>query len=78
VPFEIEFVSTRLSFLLARQLDAGDFAWPPGTTLEGRLVRAMSMPRALGPEGQPRTDLWAIEVDVAGFTVGQIVRLSTP
>jgi hypothetical protein len=73
--FEVEYADQRRHYVIARQLEAGTFEWPPKTTLGGRQILAVTMPRALDVEGRPRTDLWAFELEGGCPERGTIVTL---
>lgn len=76
--FEIEFADQRRRYVIARKLDDGAFEWPPGTTLGGRRILTVSIPRALDAQGCPRTDLWALELEGDCPERGAIVELNEP
>lgn len=83
--FEIEFVfpprgGSTDGYVLVRTVAEGDFAVPEGSTLDGRSLRAgLTAPRALRPDGTPRTDLFALHFvdpeDAEQFREGQAVTL---
>jgi hypothetical protein len=78
VRFQIDFVAPDRSYVFARQLDGGDFSWPAGARLAGRLIRGVTAPRALNAAGRPRLDLFAFSLDADGLTVGDTAELVTP
>ena len=73
--FVVEWIAPQGEYLLARQLDDGAFEFA-GARLGGRLVRAVSMPRALDAAGKPRTDLWAFAMSTRGVSVGEVLELT--
>lgn len=77
--FEIEHVCPTRRVVFARRLDAIDFQLTPTTRLGGRRVVTFQIPRAIGPEGRPRLDLFAFELeteeDARALRVGEVVDL---
>lgn len=76
IKFAIEWIARDRSYVLARQLDAGDFSFPGGARLGGRIVTAISMPRALDADGRQRADLFAFQVDADGVAIGDVLDLT--
>jgi hypothetical protein len=82
VRFEVEYVfrNSKHPYLLARQLDAGDFRVDAGARLNGIPVQpGVTQPRARTDDGYMRLDVFAFHLvnaeDLAQFMVGQIVEL---
>jgi hypothetical protein len=77
--FSVEYLDPSRRHVLVRQLDPGEFSWPPGTTLGGLPVRGAVVPRALDPQGHPRTDLFVFELGgTITLRVGDVVALTGP
>lgn len=83
IPFEIEAVMAQdgqRAIVVARQLEPGEIVLGRSPRLGGRqILRRLTQPRALHPDGSPRTDLFAfalrIKSDVDRFQSGQRVLL---
>jgi len=80
--FRIEFIKSRPdhSYVLARQLVQSDFALSESPTLGGAaIVRAVTHPRAIKPDGSHDYSLFAFNFvsvsDASRFSVGQVVEL---
>ncbi len=80
IPFQIELVQPERGLVIARRLEAIEFQVATETTLAGCPVTAMSLPPARGPDGQPRTDLFAFRLrkstDGESLQVGAVVELA--
>jgi hypothetical protein len=81
--FRIEYVSTLrgTGYVLARQLDPGDFTLPERPTLGGiAIARHLSQPRSLLADGTPDLTVFAFHLaspsDTDKLSVGQLVELS--
>lgn len=66
--------------VMVKAMVPGPFRLGPGSTLGGLAIHPeVTAPRALGPNGSPRTDLFAFSLksrsDMASFAVGQLVDL---
>lgn len=83
IPFEIEAVMAQdgqRAIVIARQLEPGDFVLGRAPKLDGRqILRRLTQPRAVSPDGTPRSDLFAfalrVKSDVERFRSGQRVML---
>lgn len=81
--FLIEFVSSRdIPYVIARQLDAGDFRINSNSLLgEARVMPPLSQPRAMKPGSSPDTSLFAFRLqaksDATRVAVGETVALTT-
>ncbi len=81
--FEIDHVFKKVTrhspHLIARLLNNGDFQLTECSTFGGFELKAVSMPRALDDEGNPRFDIFAINLKDKSkrehFRKGQIVQL---
>jgi hypothetical protein len=81
--FEVEhkhLLRGRDAYVFARQVDDGAWCLGDGATLGGRRIEpSASIPRALGPDGKQRLDLFVFKLvhrdDLACFEVGQQVML---
>lgn len=80
--FRVEYItqSKGAPYILARQLEAGDFCLSDSSRLGSVHIRPqLSMPRSLDPDGKPGMTVFAFSPVAAGdlnqFTVGQIVEL---
>lgn len=80
--FKIEYIaqSAAPAYILARQLDLGDFRLSDSSRLGGmRLKPQLSMPRSLGSDGKPDMTVFAFLPVAAGdlesVKVGQTVEL---
>ena len=79
--FEIEnILMIDSGVVFARQVSAGEFALGPRSKLGGVPIQPhVTSPRALRPDGSPRTDLFAFALqssaDLSRFAVGQCVEL---
>lgn len=79
--FRIEYVSSgERPYVLARQLEEGDFAFAAPTTLGGAaVVSPLSQPRSLLPDGTPDFSVFAFPLksmdEGAKLTLGQIAEL---
>lgn len=66
--------------VMVRAMAPGPFRLGPGSTLGGVGIHPeVTAPRAIGPNGTPRTDLFAFSLkrrlDMDRFAVGQLVDL---
>lgn len=80
--FRIEFLSstTDKAYVLARQIDIGEFTLSEKSQLGGMpLTRSLTQPRTLKPDKTPDFSVFAFHLvsssDVARLSVGQIVEL---
>jgi hypothetical protein len=80
--FRIEFTSVRedIAYVLARQLDDGEFGIHSGSRLGGVRVRAqLSQPRRILPGGKPDLRVFGFALvepsDIAKLEIGQVVHL---
>ena len=82
IPFEVEVIppTSGQPLIFARQLVAASFTLGDSAMLGGcAIVPRISAPRALQPDGSPRTDLFAFQLrsraDLSRFREGQRVLL---
>lgn len=79
-PFQVEVVDPAGRFVLCRELQRNRFRLGPGAQLQGAGVRAVTQPRALDAQGEPRLDLYLFRLehpaDARRFKVGETVTLS--
>lgn len=80
--FKLEHVSTSdAPYVLARQMESGDFTIGPGSCLGGaRLKMSLAQPRSLNPDGSPDLTVFAFQLmdasDAAILKVGDTVDLA--
>ncbi len=81
--FRVETVISRVggAYVLALQLGVGEFSLPEQPRLGGvPVVRSLSKPRALMPDGAPDTSIFAFHLvspsDAAKLVSGQLVELA--
>jgi hypothetical protein len=80
--FKLEHVSTgKAPYVLARQMEGGDFTVGPGSRLGGaRLMMRLSQPRSLNPDGSPDFTVFAFQLlgasDALVLKVGETVDLT--
>ncbi|MGC1549492.1 MAG: hypothetical protein WA777_13285 [Rhodanobacter sp.] len=81
--FRVEYISSPVPspYVLVRQLEAGDFSLSSQSKLsEIPIVRNVSQPRSLKPDGTPDLSVFAFQLLVASdlekLEVGQVVELT--
>lgn len=80
--FKLEFVSTgKAPYVLARQMESGDFTVGPGSCLGGaNLGMHLSQPRSLNPDGSPDLTVFAFQLldasEALDLRVGETVDLT--
>ncbi len=78
-PFEIEFIDPQGRYVLARQLGREGFRLGAGSKLGEAEVVGVSQPKARGPDGTPRLDIFGFKLKEPSaaqrLRVGQTVEL---
>ena len=62
--FLVEFVLPPRNIVIARQLDADAWELSNAALLGEHMIRDVQRPRAVAEDGQPRTDLFAFDLDL--------------
>lgn len=78
-PFQVEVVDPGGRFVMCRELEQNRFRLAPGSQLGGVEVTHVSQPSPIGPDGDPRVDLYLFRIkrpeDAKRFKVGETVML---
>jgi hypothetical protein len=80
--FKVEFVYKldQEAYVMARQLEGGDFSLSASSRLDGAAIRpAVTQPRKLRSDGSPDLEVFAFILanpdDAASFRLGEVIEL---